>query len=154
VSGKTKVVDLEDRMLVELGNVAPLLAENDGHPRVTTMVVPDSYTYEVADSSDQLATDSLMHIARSSGGVTHMPDQEALLSVVGAWQLESGARPTWVWSDNENFAVLLGKYFDCPVGRPDNLEQTHHTMMGAPGSAGRDAEADAAVSTANEPSEA
>jgi len=149
-------------MQVELGNtapttVAPDAADPDGvvwEPRVTYVNVPDEYTYVVADSAADLADETLKSLGRASaaGGVTHMPDQEALLSVNAAWGTQSSGKPTWVWSDNPEFQTLLAKFFDCPAGRPDDVEATHHTLAGAPGNAGPDAEAAAAVAVADAPS--
>jgi hypothetical protein len=139
-------------MHVELGNTAPTtVSGDDGAPRVTYVNVPEEYTYAEADSAEELAGEALQHLARSAGGVTHMPDQEALVAVNAAWQTQSAGKPAWVWADSEPFAVLLGKFFDCPVGRPDDVEQTHHTYAGAPGT-GSSAEADAVYSAQNEPS--
>jgi hypothetical protein len=156
-------------MRVELGNIAPKTVAFDGDQRVTYIEVPDDYTYVVAEpgavmrigrdndveveSAADLATQALVHIARQSGGMSHIPDQEALLAVRGAWEAHSDAPPAWVWSDNEPFMVLLGAFFDCPIGRPDGVEFTHHTAAGPPGVLPRDAEVDAEISTANAPSE-
>jgi hypothetical protein len=118
-------------VLVELGNPAPTATENA--PVVTYCSVPGTYTYVVADSAEQLALEAAAHIGRSSDGVTRLPDQEALLAVIAGWRAESTGNPTWVWSDDGDFAVLLGHFFGCPVGRPDNLEATHFTTAGAPG---------------------
>ncbi len=118
-------------MRVELGNRNPT-APGAQKPAVTYVNVPESYTYEVADSAEQLATDVMREVVRG-GGVTHLPDQEAILAVSAAWNNESSGSPAWVWSDNEDFAVLLGHFFGAPVGRPDDVEQTHHTNAGPPG---------------------
>jgi hypothetical protein len=147
----------------------------DGPPRVLVVTVPDDYTYTVAEdgaemqvgrSSDgsarlvhpssaaALATEVAAHIGRAVDGISQIPDQEALLSVIGAWRRESNGMPSWVWSDNDDFAVLVGAYFECPVGRPVDVEATHHTPAGPPGVAGRDADTDAAVAVANDPTEA
>lgn len=140
-------------MLVEFGNANP---RNTEGPAVTYMNVPDTYTYKVADSAARLASDLRDHIADalvSNDGITHLPDQEALLAVQAGWRAEGNGQPSWVWSDNEDFAALLGHFFNCPVGRPSDLEETHFTNAGAPGVRPRDAEADAADAVANEPSE-
>ncbi len=118
-------------VLVEMGNLNPNAVGAEG-PAVTYIGVPDSYTYEVAKSAETLANDVAAHVGRASNGVTRLPDQEALLAVVAAWNAESGGSPEWVWSDNKDFAVLLGRFYDCQVGRPDDIEATHHTNAGPP----------------------
>lgn len=123
-------------------------------PRVTTVSVPDTYTYVVADSAADLANDTAAQLGRAVDGITRMPDQEALLAVIASWRAESSGTPSWVWSDNEDFAVLLGHFFDCPVGRPTDIETTHHTDAGPPGVGPVDAEAAAKIAVANQPSEA
>jgi hypothetical protein len=118
-------------MLVELGNSSPV--SDASLPAVCYMTVPDVYTYVVADSAQALADETAAHLGRASGGATHLPDQEALLSVVAAWNAESLLPPLWVWSDNDDFAVLLGHFFNAPVGRPIDVEQTHSPPAGPPG---------------------
>ena len=118
-------------MLVVFGNEAPTRTENS--PTITRVEVPDSYTYEVADSAADLARQVAVEIATAPDGITRLPNQEALLAVVTSWRMESTKSPTWVWSDNDDFAVLLGQYFDCPVGQPDDVEETHYTFSGPPG---------------------
>lgn len=123
-------------MRVAFGNEAPTRIDRDtqgAEPRVTYIEIPDVYTYAVADSAADLARETMQHLATAPDGITHMPDQEALLAVVASWRAESTKPPTWVWSDNDDFAVLLGQYFDCPVGVPDDVEDTHHTVSGPPG---------------------
>lgn len=140
-------------MQVELGNPAPhsLPAGNGGNggeptalpgPQVTYVNIPDDvdadgnrhYGYTVADSAAELARDAAFAIVQGApGGVTRLPGQEALLAVTNLWASHGSQPPSWVWSDNDDFAVLLGHYFRCPVGRPDNVEDTHYTASGAPG---------------------
>lgn len=104
-------------MQVVFGNPSPTALDSAGQPlgpTTTTVGVPDTYTYEVADSAADLALDSAAHIGRSNG-ITRLADQEALLATVAAWRNESSGEPSWVSSDNHDFAVLLGHFFDCPV---------------------------------------
>jgi hypothetical protein len=118
-------------MRVELGNPAPVNVADAAAlpgPAVTYLEVPDSYTCEPADVND-LAR----HLAANPGLVSHLPGQEAFVAVVRTWGAHSGGSPSWVWSDNPDFAQLLGEFYDCPVGRPDDLEDTHHTNAGPPG---------------------
>lgn len=118
-------------MRVIFGNEAPTRTENT--PTITQIDVPDSYTYEVADSAADLAKTVMNEVATAPDGITRLPGQEALLAVQAGWRAESTKPPTWVWSDNEDFAVLLGQYFNCPVGAPDDVEDTHFTFSGPPG---------------------
>lgn len=134
-------------MLVELGNAAPTLT--DKAPAVTRVQVPDTYSYAVADAgvatevgvervvamedAASLAVELMRQVSIGDPAITHVPDHEAAIAVINAWRAESLTVPTWVWSDNEAFAVLLGHYFGCPVGRPDDVEATHHTLSGPPG---------------------
>lgn len=120
-------------MIVEFGNIAPTRVEYDGNPRVTTISIPDSYTYEVAESAADLAREVAVEMATAPDGRTRLPGQEAILAAVTAWRQESTERPAWIWSDNHDFAVLLGQMLNCPVGRPDDVETTHHTDSGGPG---------------------
>lgn len=127
-------------MRVELSNVLPDLA-NDGQPTptVTYVGVPDSYDYQPHQSAEVLAGNLARHLA-TAGGVTRLGDHsdgtgdhEAFLSVVRSWSMNADGIPAWVWSDNNDFAVLLGAFYGCPVGRPDDIEMTHHTDSGPPG---------------------
>lgn len=119
-------------MNVEYGNPAPNFVDHDG-PAVTYQTIPDSYTYRVAADAAELASGIALNMATAPDGITNLPDQEAALAAIAGWRANSRANPTWVWSDNEDFAVLLGKFFGCPVGRPVDVEETHYTVAGAPG---------------------
>lgn len=161
-------------MLVELGNPSPTKVADEvrqGAPVVLYVPVPDDYTYTAAypdgqtqrigrgrdvdaTSAAELALEAAAHLGRSIDGVTHIPEQEALLAVVNAVRGEMVGAPSWVWSDNADFAVLLGAFFDCPVGRPDDVEMTHVTDHG-PAGVGPDLaaiEAAAVAAQANDPS--
>jgi hypothetical protein len=126
-------------MLIEMGNPAPTTTENS--PAVTYFSVPDTYGYVAHDSAVELANAIARHlVALPDPRVTRLGDvsggtgdHEAFLAVLNGWRAESSGMPSWVWSDDEDFAVLLGAFFGCPVGRPDDLEATHFTTAGAPG---------------------
>lgn len=140
-------------MKVELGNAKALrVAEERDAPTVTYVEVPDEWTYEVAqsgtrmtigpdnvvevDSASALASAARDHITNAMlfrDGIYHLPGQEALLGVMAAQQAEGGGVPLWVWSDNEDFAKLLSEFYGVPVGRPDDVEDSHHTNAGPPG---------------------
>jgi hypothetical protein len=81
--------------------------------------------------------DLALHLARFPD-VTHLPGHEAFLAVVhagGIWNNHTmmGGTPSWVWSDNEEEQRLVGDFYDIPQGRPDGIEDTHHTRTGPPG---------------------
>ena len=138
-------------MLVEIGNVSPVHADgkggttplNLGYPSVTYVHLPDSVPeegqvgYDFDPTLDVAAfKEHLYDATLANRGITSEPGSEALLAVVhvdGLWQKHSDAKPSWVWSDNPVFARLLGSYFKCSVGRPDDVEDTHLTRSGPPG---------------------
>jgi hypothetical protein len=120
-------------MHVELGNAAPRDV-NHSDPAVTYIEMPDENTFDPAVNLDEFRS----HLSDSvfNDGITHRPDDEALLEIVapgGLWSKLSTAKPTWVESDNADMARLLGAWFDCPVGKPADVEETHHTYSGGPG---------------------
>lgn len=119
-------------MRVEYGNPSPNAADYYG-PAVTYQVIPDSYTYEVAPDARVLANEVALQLATAPDGITRMPGQEAILAAIAGWRANSTSNPTWVWSDNEDFAILLSKFFNCPVGRPVDVEETHYTVYGPAG---------------------
>jgi len=93
---------------VQLGNPAAKAAYRDENgelhhravdgARVTTVVIPDSYTLVDAVS--------------------------AVLAQDGAWNHHTqgdnpgDVTPDWVESDNEALGTLLASHFGCPAGRP------------------------------------
>lgn len=119
-------------MRVEYGNPTPTNTDYDG-PAVTYQIIPDSYTYEVSPDAGELAAEVALQLSTAPDGITRMPSQEAILAAIAGWRANSSSNPTWVWSDNDDFAVLLGKFFNCPVGRPADVEETHYTYAGPPG---------------------
>lgn len=135
-------------MHVELGNSNPSRPGAIG-PAVCYIEVSPGLTYEVADAGVEmeigverlaaietaadLSVELMRQILTGDPSITHIPAQEAALSVIAAWQQEGRGSPTWVWCDNDDFAVLLGHFFGCPIGRPDDVEASHFTRAGAPG---------------------
>jgi hypothetical protein len=132
-------------MRVEFGNPAPTGRYADGStvpgPIVTFCgPLPDDEEYGYAPHEDArtLAMNLALHMATApvqrfgdvSDGTGH---HEAFSTAVQSFRAESNGTPTWVWSDDEDFAVLLGAFFNCPVGRPADLEATHYTLTGPPG---------------------
>jgi hypothetical protein len=122
-------------MLVEFGNVAPIHAPNGEPdalpgPAVTYLTIPDTYTFDASPGTD--VRDIALHIVQS-GGITHLPDLEALMAVIapgGMWAEHSTEKPAWLWSDNAAMAEVLGAFFDAPQGRPDWLEDGYYTTHG------------------------
>lgn len=123
-------------MRVELGNTAPHQNGQSvdlGAPTVTSIGIDDSYTFAGGKLED--ISGGLLRAGAHPLGL-QLPDHEALVAVIhggGAWNAHGQSAPSWVWSDNDNMAQLLGEYFRCPVGRPEDLEQTHFTLHGPPG---------------------
>lgn len=133
---------------VELGNPNP--RSDASSPAVMTVSVPDSEGYTSAEpgfaqevdgsgelremtTAAELATEVMRQVA-SGGGLTHLPGQEAVLSVVACWNAEGSGKPSWVEvEDNPDFEKLLSEFFGCPRGKPADVEQTHYTVSGPPG---------------------
>lgn len=66
--------------------------------------------------------------------IVQMPDHTAFLSIVRDWPSHSPNSPSWVDSDDEpDLALMLSEAYGCPVGIPEDVEQTHHTISGPPG---------------------
>ena len=141
-------------MKVELGNHN---AKNrvDEHPSVTEIQIHDAdeqglggHTHEPGLTPAEFRehwTDAQMF----KGGITHLPDHEALLSVQAAWSAHSHEAPKWVKvtpnldlpedqrgrrieiaSDVEAFLRDFYKVSDEP---PADVEERYHTRFGAPG---------------------
>jgi hypothetical protein len=76
------------------------------------------------------------------GGVTRLPDHEALLAITRAWPTQSMERPAWlrvvaeemtdpkVTKDIEKF---LTEFYGCQGGAPADLEDRYWTKWGPPG---------------------
>lgn len=103
-------------MRVQLGNSAAKEAYRDDKglhhrdvrgSRVTTVVIPDSYSLMEAVSS--------------------------VVSQDGAWNHHSqgadvsDSAPDWVESDNDGLAQLLAEHFECPIGRPKGWKDVTET---------------------------
>lgn len=139
-------------MQIELGNAQPLLpdGETTDHPHVTYWAVahgpenfPDGHHGYVQDQSSTLQGQDLRDhfsdaVLFGDPRVSHLPGHEpviAIISPVGVWKshAQPGTKPTWVWSDDPETERLISEYYDCPRGRPDGVEDTHHTNAGPPG---------------------
>ena len=95
-------------MRVQLGNSAAKEAWRDGDgelqhravagARVTTVNIPDSYTFAEAVAA----------ITAGDGVWNHHSQGDNV----------SDSTPDWVESDDEALAMVLGRALGCPVGRP------------------------------------
>ena len=126
-------------MLVQFGNTAPL---EDGVPQerdAPCVTYANLHDYKFQPGANSVG-DVKMHLADAivtRQGVTHLPGQEALIAVVhptdGIVAKHTNGKPSWIWSDSPDLAKFLGEYYGCPVGIPEGVEDTHHTMSGPPG---------------------
>ena len=99
-------------MRVQLGNPAAKEAFRDGDgnlrhrdvdgPRVTTVVIPDSYTLLEAVSA----------VVAQDGAWNHHSQGNDVAAVT----------PDWVESDYEPLGFLLGSHFGCPTARPSDWD--------------------------------
>lgn len=138
-------------MLVELGNPVrtnPSPGTNPTAPAVTYLNIPDSCHvlgdgtegdvahYGVGGDFDAAAIRAEFGQMRLDG-VTHLPGHEALLTIIhplhGLWSQHGTEDPSWVWSDNDELARQLSDWYQVPVGRPGDMEDTHFTKAGPPG---------------------
>lgn len=127
-------------MLVRFGNQAPL---RDGEaveldaPTVTTV----NFLREDAGFTPGITvkevTDHLADAITRRDGITSLEGHADLTSLIhplnGTVRTMCATKPTWVWSDNPDLAEFLGQWYDCPVGIPGDVENTHHTEAGPPG---------------------
>lgn len=120
-------------MRVLMGNATPHATIVDHtDPCEYAWFVPDEagYTHESADRPN--GKDALIHSLTRE--VPHLPGHEAFLSIARDWPNHSPNPPTWVACDTDpDLAQMLAEAYDCPVGRPDDVEDTHHTASGPPG---------------------
>lgn len=113
--------------IVEMGNVAGRTP--DGAPSVFRMTGLDDLTFE--DGGD--VNNFMRHLLTHVGSITKLPDHEAFVSVVRNWDEHSDVPPTWVTSDNPEMERVLSEFYGCPIGKPADVEDTHHTLSGPPG---------------------
>ncbi len=116
-----------------MGNATPLNVDHSD-PVIYTWSLPGmpgddgSYTH-VAEGRPN-GKDALVHVLTR---LPHLPDHECFVSIVTDWPNHSPNSPTWVESDVPDLAVMLSEAYGCPVGAPEDLEATHHTLAGPPG---------------------
>lgn len=120
---------------VQMGNATPHSTIVDhNEPCVYSWGVPDAAGYDHGyDAEDERpdGKDALIHVLTNA--TPHLPGYEAFVSIVTDWPHHSPNPPTWVWSDDDDLADMLAEAYGCPVGIPDDVEATHHTMSGPPG---------------------
>lgn len=142
-------------MLVELGNHAPHRAI-DEHPCLTSIFIPDpdenglgGYTHEPGLSAEEFRRHHADAITMN-GGITRLPDHEALLSIVNAWPQHGREAPRWVnvipqrmtrkgqitaeaRKQAGDLEAILRDYYRISADKPGDLEDRYHTRWGAPG---------------------
>ena len=127
-------------MLVELGNAHP---KNVSHSDPAVCYVNVAHTNTDDYSIDHGALKShLVDVVLNSGDaypVHNFPGSETLTELfhpgIGIWFDQSNdLLPSWVYcEENPSLAAHIAAYTGCPVGRPADVEQTHHTNAGGPG---------------------
>lgn len=109
-------------MLVKLVNMSPV-ADPDGGPRVTRFgISADGYDYQPHEDADVLAGKFARHLVANADQTTRLSDvsdgtgdHEAFRAVQYAWPQHGHGVPAGVWSDNPDFAKLLGRFWDTQV---------------------------------------
>lgn len=119
-------------MRVQLGNATP-------HAHLVDHEDPCVYTWDdngcglthVAEGRPN-GKDALIHVLTND--ITHLPDNAAFVSIVRDFQSHSPTSPTFANSEDcPDLALMLSEAYGCPVGLPDDVEDTHHTTSGPPG---------------------
>lgn len=127
-------------MFVLLGNANP--KDKNGAPAdlnchaVTQVNIPDTYSVD-ADVDADAFKQHVLESAVTRDGITNFPGNEALTALVhpsGIWANHSFTPPTWVSSDNADFAKAVSAYYGgIPTSAPADVENTHYTLSGPPG---------------------
>ena len=133
--------------VVELGNSFPVRVADDGaiepsvsHGDPCVTYVNLAHTNDHDNAVDVVALRAHLWSRTGGGGVTNFgPGAESLTELFhptnGLWAAHSAFPPTWVACDDDPaLAGVVGAWHNIPVGRPADVEQTHYTTMGAPGS--------------------
>lgn len=138
-------------LIVNLGNHSPHRAI-DSSPCVTSIHIPDAdenglggYTHK-PDKNFSLK-DFREHRQEAfdfRGGITQLPDYEALLSIIAAWPEHSHDKPQWVQIDPQltdpktaaHLQDVLKEFYGITKTMPGNLEDMYWTRFGAPGQGG------------------
>jgi hypothetical protein len=134
-------------MQLELGNNAcawydermgKMVPHDLGAPTVTYVSIPDHQDFD-PDIDIFAFRQHLYESMFQNGGVTNFgPGAQALLTVVhpdGTWLKHStDFKPSWVRCvDNPAFAEKVAEFYGIPVGAPVEVELTHWTKFGPPG---------------------
>lgn len=135
-------------MQVLLGNATPknsdgsLRADEDDPtaPAVTYVTIPEGDGgYDWDESIDPAEfKDHLVNAVFSRRGITSFPGAEALLAIVhpdAFWSTHSADdRPAWVSVPaSPSLEAAIAHVWGIPAGIPDDVEDTHYTYAGAPG---------------------
>lgn len=137
-------------MIIELGNPTPHRALSDA-PSVTTFHIPEADAtglggYSLAPGMTvQAFKDHVQDANNYNAGITHLPDHEILLALTEGFKSQ-GRRPSWAKATAHELTPdghvaeierFLSEYFEVPATKPEDVEYTHWTRFGAPGSDGR-----------------
>jgi hypothetical protein len=121
--------------VVKFGNAKPKNV-NHNFPCVSYVHVPEENDHDPDIDIEALRS----HVANAyayKNGVTNFPGAESLLEVVAPgsiWTELANEDPTWVASDDDNqLAAAFAAWYNCPLGEPDDVEETYYTNRGAPG---------------------
>lgn len=140
-------------MKVEMGNSQAVEYRNGDMANPIPLAGPAVYTWEVHDGApytmEPVADMGVIHqdilgggaqLLQAGGGpfTAHLPDHEALVSVLSDWPNHSLGRPDWVASDHPALQEALAAFYNVPAGKPDWTEDrywTRHAGLGllAPG---------------------
>jgi hypothetical protein len=141
-------------MLVELGNHACALPSVDDQPKVTRIHIPEAddqglggYSHKPGALSVSEFRSHRQEANDYRGGITSLPDHEALLAIAAAWPTQGRERPTWVSvaphpdltpdGHAEDLEAFLREFYAIPdsAAKPpeDELQARYWTPLGAPG---------------------
>lgn len=137
-------------MRIELGNPSPKLADGTTTPGPAVTVLHTNPAASFDPNVD--IGDYLLHLLQRQQAtgdeytVTNRPNDEILVALLheeGMMARSFGGSPTFLHvtpeADGETqesadaMAAVLSRIWNCPVGKPDDVEDTHFTEAGAPG---------------------
>lgn len=138
-------------MIIELGNHASANRGVDDAPKVTTFHIPEAdkkglggYTHVPGKISVDEFKQHRQEAVDYRGGLTRLPDHEALLAVVSGWSSQSNAAPEWVKvtphsaglglkDAGDDIERFLQEYYRVDKPMPADVEARYHTRYGPPG---------------------